>query len=106
MIAKKCKIKVHTFFGGEPNREPEVEEVEAWCVGGDEGVFAVWQHPEEEDWINIAHGDDGHWVFEKTISKFWVDGIIEALSLSMLDNETVHKYDLLCTVNHLEEESS
>lgn len=40
-------------YGGNPQKE-----VEAWIVGGSEGVFAAWA---SGNLVYFAHGDDGHW---------------------------------------------
>ena len=54
-------------------------EVEANCVGGDEGVFATFEHESLPDGcIGYATGDDGHWVMQGEIDKNWVPGMIAA----------------------------
>jgi hypothetical protein len=54
--------------------------INAFCVGGEEGVFAVFQIPTNPKWIGFADGDDGHWVLHKVFDKGWREGIIEALN--------------------------
>ena len=73
---RQCNITVYQH----PNDHdmPIVMNVTAQCVGGDEGVFAVFTMPAHPDRIGIAKGDDGHWCLVESIGKFWLDDIIEA----------------------------
>ena len=53
--------------------------VMAYCVGGNEGVKAYFNHPENYDWICIADGDDGSWWLTGVIAKYWLKGMIVAM---------------------------
>lgn len=66
-LSHLCKITVFNYHSGGsimlPKREdelPDTYEVEAWCVGGEEGIFAVFPHPTQENSVMYAQGDDGH----------------------------------------------
>jgi hypothetical protein len=84
---RKCIITVYDYTeaskGGRlsqfnSNNPPEVVEfnVEAWCVGGKEGVRAYWI---QDDRLYQANGDDGHWELISVIHIGWTDEIVEAL---------------------------
>jgi len=84
---RKCKITVYDYSDArhnasarhyDKNHPPEVVEfnVEAWCVGGDEGVKAYWV---QDDRLYTAHGDDGHWWLNSVTSVNWAPGMIEAM---------------------------
>ena len=55
--------------------------VTAQCVGGNEGVFAVFPMPDHPDRIGMAWGDDGHWQLADVIGKPWLGDIIEAFKM-------------------------
>jgi hypothetical protein len=57
--------------------------VNAFCVGGDEGVFAVFRIPSDHNLIGFAYGDDGHWQIAKVYHQHWLEGIVEALNALM-----------------------
>lgn len=63
-----------------PDAEKQNFEVEAFCVGGVEGVFAVYQVPGQPDLIGFAAGDDGFWREIGSYSKGWLPLIQEALA--------------------------
>lgn len=80
-LVKPVKITVwdydKAFYGGAPhNREaseiPTKYEVEAWCVGGEEGILAYFYI---DDSLCVAHGDDGHWWFVWRCHKQWLPRI-------------------------------
>ncbi len=84
---RKCKITVYDYSNArhnasashyDKNNPPEVVEfnVEAWCVGGDEGVQAYWI---QDDTMYTAHGDDGHWWLDSTIAVGWAKEMAEAI---------------------------
>jgi hypothetical protein len=52
--------------------------VNAWCVGGEDGVFALFPDPENANLFCEAHGDDGHWWIVGRYSYPWAKQIIEA----------------------------
>ena len=53
------------------------ELVDAWLVGGPEGVFAIWK---EGSIICMARGDDGSWEECAQYHCWWLPGIIQALN--------------------------
>jgi len=59
---------------------PESYDVDAWVVGGVDGVFAVYQSPKNPLLLEYAQGDDGHWWFAGTFHRLWIPGMIEAFS--------------------------
>ena len=84
---RKCKITVYDYSDARHNASarhydkgspPEVVEfnVEAYCVGGDEGVRAYWVQDKR---LYIAHGDDGHWWLDSVIAVHWAPEMIEAM---------------------------
>lgn len=80
---KRCKIKVYDYGSIlhpiPRNQMPVCYEVEANCVGGEEGVFAVFEHPSfPEGCVGLAGGDDGHWWLTDKIHKSHIKGIIAA----------------------------
>ena len=54
--------------------------VEASCVGGVEGVFAICQSQYNKNCVFLCTGDDGHWWVTNEYSKGWIKDIIAALS--------------------------
>ena len=76
---RRCEITVCDYRKGDAKTLPEPPElyhVEAHCVGGDEGVFAVFRKGKK---IFLASGDDGHWWVIATFSDYWAAGLIIAL---------------------------
>lgn len=73
---KICNITVYEY----PN-ENEVKEmkVKAVCVGGEEGVFAVFRMPNNDQIIGFASGDDGHRWLTETHHVDWIGRIAEAI---------------------------
>ncbi len=53
-------------------RDPVKYEVDAWCLGGPEGVRAFFFI---DDSLYEAHGDDGHWWLIGRMSKAWLAGL-------------------------------
>jgi len=90
--AEKMRITVHNYHSGGSilhpkgrdangvDIDPESYEVDAWVVGGEDGVFAVYQSLENPKWIEYAQGDDGHWWFAGVLHEAWVPGMIEAFA--------------------------
>jgi len=81
----KYKIAVYDYcnrrFGGDDpvKTQEEVhkwENVDAYCAGGEEGVFAIFFIP-NTDTIGIAVGDDGHWKLQQVYHKRWLDPITQ-----------------------------
>ena len=62
-------------------RRPEESytQVDAYLVGGTEGVFAAWC---EDDIIYLASGDDGGWWEIASYHKDWIPGILGALGMA------------------------
>jgi len=86
---RKCKITVFDYSDATHNASarhydkdnpPKVVEynVEAYCVGGDEGVRAYFI---KDGCLYSAHGDDGHWWLTSIIGLGWVPEMIEALEV-------------------------
>ena len=91
---EKQTIIVHNYFSGGSilhrvryDEDIESYEVEAYCVGGEEGVFAIYQSPKGEDWYEYAQGDDGHWWFAGVMSKSWYPQIVEAITAIIEDDK-------------------
>ncbi len=93
---RKCKITVYDYSDArhnasashyDKNNPPEVVQfdVEAWCVGGDEGVQAYWV---QDGRMYTAHGDDGHWWLDSVIAEAWVPEIIETLIACMEEEKS------------------
>jgi hypothetical protein len=59
---------------------PQELDVDAECVGGLEGVYAVFQHPTNPRWVCTAQGDDGYWTLSNIFDKHWLQGHVDALS--------------------------
>jgi len=103
-MMEKTRIKIYNYHSGHsimhpirPNEKPKVYDVEAYCVGGEEGVFATFEHPSfPPNCIGYAQGDDGHWWFAGLINRHWLPGIVEAFTkdgglLKIGDIVTPHK---------------
>lgn len=83
---RKCKIVVWDYFSGgsvlhplSENEKPKAYKVNAWCVGGKDGVFAVFKHKDFPSCTCIAEGDDGHWWLVDSHNKHWTPEIVKAL---------------------------
>lgn len=59
--------------------DPESYDVDAFVVGGEDGVFAAYWSPQHEGLIDYAQGDDGHWWFAGRYSPYWIADMREAL---------------------------
>ena len=84
---EKQTIIVHNYFSGGSilhrvryDEDITSYEVEAYCVGGEDGVFAIYQSPTYPDCFEYAQGDDGHWWFAGVMSKSWYPQIVEAMN--------------------------
>lgn len=75
---KKDKIFVYNYM--QDGRLPEKLEVEAFCVGGNEGIYAFFNHPENHNLVVCCDGDDGHWWVTRIINKYWLKGFLMALT--------------------------
>jgi hypothetical protein len=84
---RKCKITVFDYHDAthnasarqyDKNNPSKVIEynVEAYCVGGDTGIFAYWI---DGDRMFYANGDDGHFWLVGVVNKHWLKEMIEAL---------------------------
>jgi hypothetical protein len=84
---RKCTITVYDYSNArhgadarhyDKNNPPEVKkfDVEAFCVGGNEGVKAYFY---QGDLLYEADGDDGHWWLTGVIHCDWLREIIDAL---------------------------
>ena len=87
IVMRKCKIKIYDYknvmrlslpAGTKPEEIPPVKyNVDAWCVGGDEGIRAFFFL---NDKFCTANGDDGHWWLVNTCHKNWFVEIKEAMN--------------------------
>ena len=82
------RIKVYDYdgsrFGSMPwhkqmylDKEPHAFEVDAWCLGGEEG-FRAWFIVDGT--LYEAHGDDGHWWLVSTMSTHWIAKLKETVA--------------------------
>jgi len=62
--------------------EPTGFEVDAWCVGGEEGILAYFYYQNK---FCIANGDDGHWRLMYTCHKDWKNRIKSVMSEFILE---------------------
>ncbi len=77
---RKCNITVYDYQKHMPEWEklqPIKHEVEAWCVGGDEGIRAFFFI---DNMFCTAGGDDGHWWLVDICDKAWLKEIKEAIN--------------------------
>ena len=73
---KKEKIYIRRKKFRWPPGPDEIQEIEAYCVGGREGARAYWL---EGDLICSASGDDGSWWETDCINLSWLDQMFEAM---------------------------
>ena len=79
---RKCAITVWDYedniHGGHASKDykPVKYEVEAWCVGGDEGVKAYFF---VDNRICVANGDDRGWWLVDRFHMHWIHEIEEAV---------------------------
>ena len=89
----KHKIRVYDYndavHGSMPwhgtyskDAEPEVYDVEAWCVGGPEGIRAFFLM---DDIMYCASGDDGHWWLVERMHKDWIPKIKDTIDEMVRD---------------------
>jgi hypothetical protein len=81
-------IKVYDYGdhnGWNKDKVPREMIVNASCVGGEDGIMAFFPHPDNEDLMGIAHGDDGNWWYISSCSNDWVPQIINALKVYKKD---------------------
>ena len=90
---KKQTIRVRNPFSGgsimhlkREYEETEYYEVEAYCVGGDEGVWAIYESSKFPGCYEYAQGDDGSWWFAGVMAKSWYPEIVEAIT-SMINED-------------------
>ena len=82
----KHKIRVYDYHdakhgtmpwsGNNSSKEPEVYDVEAWCVGGPTGIRAFFLM---DDTMYCASGDDGHWWLVERMHKQWIPKIQQTI---------------------------
>jgi hypothetical protein len=82
---RRCKITVWNHFSGgsvlhplSKNEKPKAYKVNAWCVGGDTGIFAVFKHKDFPGCTCYAQGDDGHWWFVGRHDAHWTPEYVKA----------------------------
>ncbi len=72
---KPHKIIVYNYYN---HNEPGVKyEVNAYCVGGKDGVRAYFLMGK---YMYEAHGDNGHWWIVGKIDKSWIEKIMNTIS--------------------------
>lgn len=65
---------------------PDVREVEAFVVGGLDGVFAIYKIDKEPDIYYFASGDDGDWWrIDNGLHGDWLNGVYLILAETMID---------------------
>ena len=89
MSVVRRKITVYDYFSGgsilHPLDKGEKSKhyfIIAWCVGGKDGIFAVFKDPRypSQDITAYAQGDDGHWWFAGRHDRSWTAEIAEAFN--------------------------
>lgn len=83
----KIKIKVYdnqdAVHGGAPQHwdtsQQKIYEVEAYCVDGEEGIFALFDNPIGDGSVCLASGDDGMWNIDYNFAKHYIPEFIEML---------------------------
>ena len=60
--------------------EPVEYNVNAYCVGGSEGIQAYWV---QDTALYIANGDDGHWWLTGIVGTSWTPETIAALTSTL-----------------------
>ena len=81
MMPEKARIQVYLNPRISGRQTPV--EVEAWLVGGPEGVFAAWT--DERGLVHMARGDDGTWFELTTYHPHWITDMISAMANAMND---------------------
>lgn len=71
----KTTITVYDYTTADAVRSATVD---AYCVGGIDGVYAVYPHPTDPNCVALAVGDDGHWWFVQSFHKAWFASLAEA----------------------------
>lgn len=80
---RKCNITVYDYndaIHGRPfkwSENPVKYEVEAWCVGGSEGIKAFFFI---DNMLCMADGDDGSWWLVDSCHKDWLREIKEVIN--------------------------
>ena len=82
------RITVRNYFKGHSILHPRSDtdapvewHVDSYCVGGEDGVLAVFEHPDlPEGCIGFAQGDDGHWWFSGCIHRHWMPEYLNAIA--------------------------
>ncbi len=66
--------------------DPEIREVEAYVVGGLEGVFAIYRLDEAPNIYYFASGDDGNWWRISNGLHFdWLEGVLTVIGEAIGD---------------------
>lgn len=84
---RKCEITVDAreYIGKYGYDIPEVFSTNAWCVGGEEGIMAIFDSLHIPHCFMIARGDDGFWWLTDECSPYWIPNIIEMYENSYKD---------------------
>lgn len=91
----KHKIRVYDYHDAEHgtapwnsmgkrlvDEEPNVMDVDAWCVGGPQGIRAFFI---KDDMLYCASGDDGHWWLVERMHKSWLAKIKDTINEIVLE---------------------
>lgn len=55
--------------------------VNAFCVNGNDGVFAVFRIPIDPELVGFANGDDGHWQISSVFHEVWLKNIATTITM-------------------------
>ena len=80
----------NTIFGGRDL--PDIREVEAFVVGGLDGVFAIYKTDETPNIYFFASGDDGNWWrISNGLHKDWLNEVYLCIAEAMLERDALIK---------------
>lgn len=92
-MIEKQKITVYDYHGAikssapwhyKENINPTRYDVEAWCVGGKNGIKAFFFI---NDTLYEANGDDGHWWLIGIMHKDWLEKFKETINSIQFENK-------------------
>lgn len=88
MKIKHDKITIYSYGLNEDNQEVCIDdkEVNAVCLGGKTGIFAMYTNPENPKEVSLASGDDGHWECIGTLNKVWIPHMIDLFKEMLNEN--------------------
>lgn len=78
----------HKYNSGPHLDDTDIIEVEAYVVGGLDGVFAIYRLENNPSIYYFASGDDGNWWrISNGLHSDWLNGVYLALAECMLDRD-------------------